>query len=122
MWPQLNLNSVAPADYYDWRPQTRGFQDRAAWRYWQFNLTGEHGGLPERVSAQAGSWNLFPLMGVNAVIRRTFRESEDRLDTCLIARPSALERSGFEMALGADRGQVLRLLPGDGSRPERSMA
>ena len=48
---QFNYNAVAPADYYDWRAQTHGFEDMAAWRWWQFNMTGEHGELPELVSA-----------------------------------------------------------------------
>jgi predicted permease len=77
---QFNYNAVAPADYYDWRAQTHGFEDMAAWRWGQFNLTGEHGELPEQISARGGSWNLFPLLGVPAVIGRTFIESEDRSD------------------------------------------
>jgi predicted permease len=77
---QFNYNAVAPADYYDWRAQTHGFEDMAAWRWGQFNLTGEHGELPEQISARGGSWNLFPLLGVPAVIGRTFVESEDRPD------------------------------------------
>ncbi|MFZ1157088.1 MAG: ABC transporter permease [Candidatus Sulfotelmatobacter sp.] len=74
----FNYNPVAPADYLDWRAQTRGFEDMAAWYYWPPNLTGEHGELPEMVQAAGGSWNLLPLLGVNAVIGRTFTESEDR--------------------------------------------
>jgi len=77
---QFNYNAVAPADYYDWRKQTHGFDDMAAWRWWQFTLTGERGELPELVSARGGTWNLFPLLGVNAVIGRKFTESEDRPD------------------------------------------
>src|SRR5215470_491318 len=77
---QFNYNAVAPADYYDWRTQTHGFEDVAAWRYWQFTLTGERGELPEQVSARGGTWNLFPLLGVQAAIGRTFTESEDRSD------------------------------------------
>ena len=77
---QFNYNAVAPADYYDWREQTHGFEDMAAWRWWQFTLTGERGELPELVSARGGTWNLFPLLGVNAVIGRKFTESEDRPD------------------------------------------
>src|SRR5215469_8672209 len=77
---QFNLNAVAPADYYDWRARTHGFEDLAAWRYWQFNLTGEQGELPELVEARGGSWNLFPLLGVDAAIGRTFTRSEDRPD------------------------------------------
>jgi predicted permease len=73
----FNYNPIAPADFFDWRTQTHGFEDMAAWRWGQFNLTGEHGQLPELVSAVGGSWNLFPLLGVPAAIGRTFTESED---------------------------------------------
>ena len=38
---EFNYNSVAAADFYDWKSQTNGFEDMAAWRWWQFNLTGE---------------------------------------------------------------------------------
>jgi predicted permease len=74
----FNHTPVAPADYLDWRAQTHGFEDMGAWYYWPPNLTGEHGELPEVVQAGGGSWNLFPLLGVNAAIGRTFTESEDR--------------------------------------------
>ena len=77
---QFNYNPVAPADYYDWRAQTHGFEDMAAWRYWQFTLTGERGELPEVVSARGGTWNLFPMLGVQSAIGRAFTESEDRPD------------------------------------------
>jgi predicted permease len=76
----FNYNPVAPADFFDWRTQTHGFEGMAAMRYCQFNLTGERGELPEKVRARGGSWNLFPMLGVPAAIGRTFTESEDRLD------------------------------------------
>lgn len=89
----FNYNGVAPADYYDWREQTHGFEDMAAWRYWQFNLTGERGELPELISAGAGSWNLFRLLGVNAAFGRTFAESEDHPDgTAVILTWNLFER------------------------------
>jgi predicted permease len=74
----FNYNVVSPADFYDWRAQTHGFDDMAAWRWWMFNLTGEHGELPEAITAAAGSWNLFPVLGVQPVFGRTFTEAEDR--------------------------------------------
>jgi putative ABC transport system permease protein len=106
----FNYNTVAPADYYDWRAQTRGFEDMAAWRYWQFNLTGERGDLPELVSARAGSWNLFPLLGVHAVIWRTFVESEDRLDGSAVM----LTWNLFERRFGGDPSIVGRQIHLDG--------
>ena len=73
----FNFNVVAPGDYYDWRAETHGFQDMAAWRWSQFNLSGVRGELPEVVIAAAGSSNLFPLLGVEPAFGRTFTESED---------------------------------------------
>src|ERR1700683_4966061 len=107
---QFNYNAVAPADYYDWRAQTHGFEDMAAWRYWQFNLTGKRGELPELVSARGGSWNLFPLLGVNAVIGRTFIESEDRPDGNAVMRTWNL----FERRFGGDPSIVGRQIHLDG--------
>lgn len=74
---EFDYNPAAAADFYDWRAKTHGFEDMAAWRYWQFNLTGTHGELPENVQARGGTWNLFPLLGVRAAIGRTFTQSED---------------------------------------------
>ncbi len=106
----FNYNPVAPADFYDWRAQTHGFEDMAAWRYWQFNLTGEHGELPELVDARGGSWNLFPLLGVTAAIGRTFTESEDRTDGNAVM----LTWNLFERRFGADRSIVGRQIHLDG--------
>jgi putative ABC transport system permease protein len=106
----FNYNSVAPADYFDWRAKTHGFEDMAAMRYWQFNLTGERGELPEQVKARGGSWNLFPLLGVPAAIGRTFTESEDRLDGTAVM----LTWSLFERRFAGDASIVGRQIHLDG--------
>jgi predicted permease len=106
----FNYNPVAPADYFDWRARTHGFEDMAAWRYWQSNLTGEKGELPELVDARGGSWNLFPLLGVNAAIGRTFTESEDRPDGTAVM----LTWSLFERRFGGDASIVGRQIHLDG--------
>ena len=82
----------------------------AAWRWGQFNLTGEHGELPELVSAGGGSWNLFPLLGVPAAIGRTFIESEDRTDGNAVM----LTWSLFERRFGGDQSIVGRQIHLDG--------
>ncbi len=107
---QFNYNAVAPGDYYDWRKQTHGFEDMAAWRYWQFTLTGERGDLPELVSARGGSWNLFPLLGVSAAVGRTFTESEDRTD----GDAAVLAWSLFERRFGGDPSIIGRQIHLDG--------
>lgn len=111
--PSINgegYNPVAPADFYDWRARTHGFADMAAWRYWQFNLTGEHGELPEKIEARGGSWNLFPLLGIRAAIGRTFNESEDRTDGDAVM----LTWSLFERRFGGDAAIVGRQIHLDG--------
>src|SRR5438045_7740413 len=35
---QFNYNLVAPADYYDWRTQTHGFEAATHWRYSPFAM------------------------------------------------------------------------------------
>ena len=90
----FNYNPVAPADFYDWRAQTHGFEDMAIWRYWQFNLTGERGELPEVCSARGGSWNLFPLLGVHAAIGRTFTEAKIALTERPSCSPGVFSRGG----------------------------
>ena len=100
----FNYNVVSPADYYDWRSQTHGFKDMGIWRYAQFNLTGEHGELPELIEARGGSWNLLPLLGVQAAIGRTFVESEDRPD----GNAAMLTWSFFERRFGGDASIVGR--------------
>ena len=60
---EFSYNPVAPADFYDWRSKTHGFEDMAIMRYAGYNLTGERNELPESVRAAAGSWNLFSAAG-----------------------------------------------------------
>lgn len=73
-----NYRPVAPADFYDWREKTSGFEDMAIMRYAGYTITGERGELPESVRAAAGSWNLFQLLGVQPALGRAFTESEDQ--------------------------------------------
>jgi predicted permease len=72
------FNVVAPADFRDWREQTHGFQDMAAWRDYGFNLTGEHQELPETVQAAGGSWSLLSVLGIQPVLGRAFTQEEDQ--------------------------------------------
>ncbi len=106
----FNYNVVSPADYYDWRAETHGFQDMAAWRWWQFNITGERDELPEVVTAAAGTWNFFPLLGVQPALGRTFTESEDHPGSNVVM----LTWSVFERRFAGDRSIVGRQIHLDG--------
>ena len=81
---EYNYNPVAPADFYDWRSKTHGFEDMAIMRYGGYNLTGERGEMPESVRAAEGSWNLFSLLGVQPALGRPFTESEDHRGSTVV--------------------------------------
>ncbi len=108
--PQFDYNVVSPADFYDWRAQTHGFEDMAAWRWWQFNLTSDKGELPEVVTAAAGTWNLFPLLGVQPALGRSFTQSEDHPGSNVVM----LTWSTFERRFSADPSIVNRPIHLDG--------
>jgi predicted permease len=97
-----SCGTVSPGDYFDWRSQTHGFQDMASWQSWGFNLSGEHGELPEAVAADGATWNLFSVLGVQPTFGRTFAESEDNLDGNTVM----LTWSIFERRFGGDPGIV----------------
>lgn len=75
---ELSYHPVAPADFYDWRSKTHGFEDMAIMRSAGYNLTGVRAELPESVDAEAGSSNLFSLLGVQPALGRDFTEEDDQ--------------------------------------------
>lgn len=94
-----NYNVVAPADYFDWRAQSHGFEDMAAWRWSQFNLSGDASELPEVVTAAGASWNLFAVLRVQPALGRTFTEAEDHVGANRVAM---LTWSLFERRYGGN--------------------
>ncbi len=108
--PNYNFNPVAPADFYDWRSQTNGFGDMAAWRYAQFNLTGERGELPEVIIARGATYNLFSLLGVQPAYGRSFTQDEDRPGESVVM----LTWSLFERRFSGDPSIVGRSIHLDG--------
>ena len=107
---EFNYNPVAPADFYDWRSKTNGFEDMAVMRYAGYNLTGEHNELPEVIRAAAGSWNLFQLLGVPPALGRTFAESEDQRGSAVVM----LTWSVFQRRFAGDATIVGRQIHLDG--------
>ena len=122
------FNVVSPADFNDWRKQTHGFEDMAAWADYGFNLTGEHQELPEVVQAASGSWNLFPLLGTPTALGRTFRPEEDQvganrvviLSWSLFQRRFAGDPSviGKQIRLDSAPYQVIGVLPRSFTYPD----
>jgi putative ABC transport system permease protein len=66
--------SVSPANFFDWRDQTRSFERLAAWRGASFNYSG--GGVPERLTALAGTEGFLELLDGKPAIGRLFQPEE----------------------------------------------
>jgi predicted permease len=73
------FNSVAPANYIDWRRDARGFEQIAASGENRFNLASPSGDFPpERIDAAYISDNALTAFGVPPKLGRNFRQDEDR--------------------------------------------
>src|SRR5437899_2759358 len=69
-------NTPSPANFLDWQRQANSFSGMAAMAPRSFNLTGV--GEPERLDGRRVSANLFDLLGVPALLGRTFVPEDDR--------------------------------------------
>jgi putative ABC transport system permease protein len=71
---------VAPVNFQGWQRQSRSVEMSAFRPDVRINLTGGPNGHiePEELKAQRVSASLFPLLGVQAVVGRTFRSEEDQ--------------------------------------------
>jgi putative ABC transport system permease protein len=68
--------STSYQNYVDWRDQSHSFESLEATRGTTITLTGT--GEPERLNARMATAPLFSLLGVNAILGRTFLAEEDR--------------------------------------------
>src|SRR5882757_7647935 len=68
--------STSYQNYVDWRDQSHSFESMEATRGTTITLTGS--GEPERLNARMATAPLFSLLGVNAILGRTFLAEEDR--------------------------------------------
>jgi putative ABC transport system permease protein len=69
-------NTPAPANYVDWKAQTKSFEGMAATMYASFNLTGF--GEPQKVDGNAVTADLFPVLGVRPALGRGFTAEEEK--------------------------------------------
>jgi putative ABC transport system permease protein len=68
--------STSYQNWLDWRDQSHSFESVEAIRPSTIALTG--GGQPERLTSQNMTAGIFPLLGVKAILGRTFLPEEDR--------------------------------------------
>lgn len=65
---------VSPANFVDWRDQSRSFESMGAAEYWTPNMTGVD--EPEKLRALHVTPSIFPMMGAAPLIGRTFLAEE----------------------------------------------
>ena len=68
-------DAVAPANFLDWRQENRAFEQLAAYRPWDANLTGT--GEPERIQACLVTGDFFALLGMKPTLGRSFSREEE---------------------------------------------
>ena len=68
--------STSYENYVDWRDQSHSFESLEATRGTTITLTGS--GEPQRLNARMATAPFFSLLGVNAILGRTFLAEEDR--------------------------------------------
>jgi putative ABC transport system permease protein len=75
---RLNLPTFATSvlNYLSWKEQSRTFEPFAAFGFATFNLTGQ--GDPEQFAGGTVTPSLFPLLGIEPVLGRSFQDGEDR--------------------------------------------
>ena len=103
----------SPANYRDWSKMDPPFEELAAARMLQVNISGQ--GEPRMLDAAALTANMLPMLGVQPVIGRGFTAEDDRADTPLTVLLSYGEWRDHH---GADPSVIGRKLLIDGKAAE----
>ena len=109
----MGRSVVGAADYFDWRQRQRVFEDLALTRpVANFNLTGA--GEPERLQGARATASLFPTLGVEPLLGRTFNERE-QLDPKRAGAVAVLSYGLWQRRFGGDSSIVGRTITLNGS-------
>jgi len=68
-------DAVAPANFVDWKQPSRAFEDLAAYRRWDVNLTGVD--EPERIQGYLVTPSFFQVLGMKPILGRTLTVERD---------------------------------------------
>jgi putative ABC transport system permease protein len=93
--------STSYQNYVDWRDQSHSFESLEATRGATITLTGD--GEPERLNVRMATAPIFPLLGVNAVLGRTFLAEEDRAGGAPVV---LLSHGLWQRRFGGSRGVI----------------
>ncbi len=104
-------NEASPANFIDWRQQQTVFEDIAAFRYNDYNLTGS-GDAPEQITGNPVTANMFDVLKVKPLIGRTFRPEESDPKS---ERVAVLSYGLWQRRFGGDANIIGRTLTFDGN-------
>ena len=103
------FNVVAPANYLDWKNETKSFESWSLLQGMTMNLTGQ--GEPEELPVDLVESGYFETVGVQPMLGRTFRPEEAGVRE---ARAVVLSDALWQRRFGADRSIVGRSIRVDG--------
>jgi putative ABC transport system permease protein len=102
---RFSLTEPTPADYKDWKAQSRSFSGMAAMMQATYNLTGT--AEPHKVEGIRTTANLFSVLGMQPLAGRMLTEADDQPDAnAVVVLDARLWRSVF----GGDPGVVGRTI------------
>ncbi|HKD17827.1 MAG TPA: ABC transporter permease [Thermoanaerobaculia bacterium] len=90
-------NPVAPANFFDWKAQTRSFESMGAAELWSANLTS--GNDPEKLTGLRMTPEIFPMLGISPRLGRFFGASETRERVVLLSYGLWQRRFGGDPAI-----------------------
>lgn len=114
----FDLTPTSPANFADWKRETRSFERMAAMRPEPLSLTG--GDRPEPVTAAAVSSDFFPILNATALLGRTFTRAEVESETRVVALThqfwvnrfgADVNLVGSTIELGGEAHEVVGVLP-----------
>ncbi len=103
--PYLDRESVAPADFRDWRLTATTVSAMAAAEFWDPNLSGVD--VPEQLPGFRVTPGFFELLGATPVAGRTFTEAEGRAEA---GRVAVISHAAWQRRFGGDPGIVGRTI------------
>lgn len=109
--PTGSFNTVAPANFLDWRKQAAGFSAMSAFIGGRLTLTGN--GEPEHIPILRVSAAFFDVFGVKPVLGRGFLPAEDAPGAAPLL---VLSHGMWERRFGRDPAIVGREIPFDSGR------
>ena len=104
--PHYSHGELSPANYRDWKNQSKSFEVFGAYASLQVNLAGE--GEPEALSGEIMTADVLPLLGVKPVLGRWFSVEDDRPGAaCTVLMSYSLWQARFGGSTSAVGKKVL---------------